>query len=51
MTGAAEKYDKETVCYQGKDGLCLIHKISPDKGIRCLDLGWLFVYIVCWLNK
>ena len=39
MTGAAEKYDKETVSYQGKDGLCLIHRISPDKDIRVLDLG------------
>ena len=39
MTGAAENYDKETVSYQGKDGLCLIHKITPDKGIRVLDLG------------
>ena len=39
MASAAEKYDKGTASYQGKDGLCLIQKISPGKGIRVLDLG------------
>lgn len=39
MATVAERYDKSTTAYQGKDGLYLIDRITPEKGNHVLDLG------------